>query len=314
MAIKRYVGLGKESTYGTAVAATRYAEAVALLKPNQNWIIPPPVAMRSFQKRNLGPYRMRGTIGDFSIEPENIIGELLLGVFGSVTTTNPATGVYLHEFKPADTLPSYTLRSGVEQTERVLPGCLLNSLTIRYPHDSNIKAKAEVFSGFLETKTSLATPTLSALQPLVFNNSSNVLTIAAVDKKDIIYDLEITLKNNIPFERGDLSGRTFSKKRYGELEVIGKFSAYFDNTTEFDRFIAGTEFDLDIKAFGPTISGGHSYELLQSLKKCVYLQDTTPDVKPINEPLVIDAPFKAFYNSSLGYEALAQLKNAIPSY
>jgi len=235
----RYVGLGKETTYGTAVAATRYLEALASIKPDHKWVIPPPIASRAFRKRNLGPYRARGNIGDFPLEPENI-GELLYAVFGSVSSAQQGgTIAYLHTFLPADTLPSYTTRLGVEQTERVLPGCLAESLTLKFSHDKDIMANAEILSGFVETKTSIGTPNISELQALNMMDVNSVLTIGGVSKRNIVYDLEVTIKNNIPFERGDLSGRTFATKRVGQREVTGKLGIYFDDTTEYDRFIAG---------------------------------------------------------------------------
>jgi len=316
MTVKRYVSMGKEVTYGSAILATAYAEAIGSIKPDQGWIIPSPIASREFRKRNLGPWRSRGTIGDFPIEPENIIGDLLLGAFGAVTTTNPTSGVYNHTFSPADSLPSYTVRFAVEQTERVLRGGLIEALTIKFPHNDNVKATAEILSGFVETKTALSSPTFSPLQALNMLGYSGVLTIGGVDKKNLVYDLEINLKNNIPFERGDLSGRTFATKRYGQRTVTGKLSAYFDDTTEYDRFINGTDFTLVIRASGPLITAGYNYFLELELRKCIYLKDTVPDVKPINEPLVIDAPFQAFYDTTGGFnaEAKAVLENTIAAY
>jgi len=309
----RYVGLGKETTYGVGVAATRYAEAVASIKPDHGWIIPPPIASRAFRKRNLGPYRARGTIGDFPVEPENIIGELLLGVFGSVTTTEPTVGVKLHTFAPADTLPSYTCRIGVEQTERVLPGGLIEALTVKFTHGRDIQANAELLSGFVESKAAIATPTISPLQALNMFEASSVLTIGGTAKRDIIYDLEITVKNNIPFDRGALDGRTFSKKRVGQRDVTGRISAFFDDTSEYDRFIGGHEFTLIVRADGPVITGTYKYYLGFELRKCAYTGGV-PDVKPQSEPLVIDAPFQALFDAGFGAEAKATLQNTIASY
>lgn len=62
MAATRYVGMGKETTYGTAVAATRYGETIASLKPDQGWKIPKPVAYRAFMKKYLGPYQTMETL------------------------------------------------------------------------------------------------------------------------------------------------------------------------------------------------------------------------------------------------------------
>jgi len=313
----RYVGIGKETVYGTAVAASRYAEAITSIKPDQGWVIPAPVASRAFRKRNVGQYRARGNIGDFPVEPETIIGELLLGVFGSVSSAQQGgTAAYLHTFTPADTLPSYTTRIGVEQTERILPGCLVEALTVKFAHDKDLQATAEILSGFPETKASIGTPTISSLQALNMLDAASILTIATVSKRNLIYDLELTIKNNIPFDRGDLSGRTFATKRVGQREITGKLSAYFDDTTEYDRFIAGNEFTLIITAQGPVIASTYYYKLNFELRKCIYLKDVVPDVKPQNEPLVVDAPFKAFYDTTGGFnaEAKATLQNTVTAY
>lgn len=311
----RYVGLGKEDTYGDMVVADRWAEAVASMKPDQGFIIPKPVASRADRKRNLGPYRARGNIGDFPVEPENIIGELLYGVFGGHAVTNPYAGVYLHTFSPADTIPSYTEHLGVELKERLIGGALIESLTVKFAHDNDILANAEVFSGFTESNTTIQTPTISPLQALNMQNASSVLTIATVSKRSLISDLEISIKNNIPFNKGSLADREFSTKRIGKRDVTGKLTAYFDDTTEYDRFLAGTEFTLIITALGPLIASTYRYQLGFELRKCAYTGGT-PDVKAQDELLVIDAPFKALYDTTGGFnaEGKATLQNGIATY
>jgi len=298
LAEKRYVGLGKETTFGTAASATRYIESVESIVPDQGWIIPTPVAQRAYRKKNLGKYRGSGNIGEVNVEPENI-GELLQAVMGngSDNKSNPATGVYLHTFTPQDTLDGYTVRIGVEQAERILPGCLCNSLKFRFPHEDNVKAVAAILhGGAIEAKGTLGTPTLSTLQPFPVAPVTT-LTIAASDKKAYVYDGEITIDNKIP-DRDSLGSRFMPKIRQGERLVAGKISAYFDETTEYDRFLAGTEFALIVKWEGPVISGAYKYYLEFHLEKCVYLKDAAPHVTSISEPLVIDAPFQSFYDST----------------
>jgi hypothetical protein len=315
----RYTALGKETVaYGTPAAATRYLEAIASIKPDQNWVIPPPIASRAFRKRNLGPYRARGNIGDFPVEPENI-GELLFGVFGSVNSAQQGgTTAYLHTFTPADTLPSYTVRLSADTAQRILPGGLIEALTIKFGHDKDIQAIAEILSGFPEETAALETPTISTLQALNMQDAASVLTILGTSKRNLIYDLEINIKNNIPFDRGDLSGRSFATKRVGQREITGKISMYFDDTMggEYDKFMTATEFALIINARGPLIVGSYYYFLELELRKCVYLKDSVPDVKPQNEPVVVDAPFKAFYDTTGGFNAeiKAKLQNTITAY
>jgi hypothetical protein len=315
MAIQRYVGIGRETgSYGTAVAAVRYAEAVAKIKPSQGWVIPEPVARRDPQKANLGPYRARGNVGPFEAEPQNVFLDLMYAALGKVTTTG--TGPYTHQFRGEDSLPSYTLRLGVEKTERVLPGCLVESLRIHIPWNGDVMAQAEIFSGFPETKASLATPTISPLK--AFNQctypSSNLMTIQTKDCRSLVYDLEFLIKNNIPFNRGALDGRNFSVKRYGKREITGKLSIAFDDTDEYDRFIAGTDFTLVAHIVGDIISGADRYSLHFEMGTCRYVGDAVPDVTPINEPLVIaDAAFQSFYDPSYTNALEAAIINSVSS-
>jgi len=312
----RYVGLGKETVYGSAVAASCYSPVVASLKPDLNWIIPVPVADRSYRKKVMGNYRARGNIGEFEVDPEGLIGYLLLGVFGKETVTVPDTGVYIHTFKSASTLPSFTARLGVEVTERVAPGVLVESLTLRFSQGQPVKAQAEIYSGFPESKNAInSSPAFSTLDFFTQQNNATSFTIGGVESGTLIYDLEVTIKNNIPFNLGDLSGRTFSTKRYGQREVTGKVSLYFEDTEEMDRFLSGAEFTLAASVAGATITGAHKYGVGFDLRKCVYLKDAVPDITNISEGLkIVNAPFQAFYDSGLDSEASATLQNTISTY
>lgn len=316
----RYIGIGRETgSFGSPVAAVRYEAGVADVKPDQNWILPEPVVQREMRKKSLGIYRARGSIGENFAEPEGILGDLLLGVFGAETPTLIATGVYEHLFTGAESLPSYTLRLGVEQTQRIIAGMLVESLTLKWKYNDAVKYTADVLSGIVETKAAIGTPTLSSLKAFAPTNSPvNTCTIATVDKKSLVYEAEISIKNNIPFDRGSLASRGFPTKRYGKREVTGKLSMYFDDTTEYDRFIAGTEFDLFMNVYlpAPYISGSYPYYLEVDLRKCVYEKGVVPAIKPQNEPLVVDAPFRAFYDTTDGFnsECKVTLQNSIAAY
>ena len=310
----RYSAWGKETVYGTAVAASRYAEAIAGIKPDHNWVIPDPVFGRAYRKRNLGPYRARGPVGPFPVEPENI-GEILLAALGSVSTTNPISGVYLHVFSPADLPPSLTVRLGVELTERILPGCLLEDLKLKIPNDKDVEATAQFLSGFPETSGSIGTPTASALQALTVASGATMMTLEGSDRKNVLFDSEIQIQNKWS-DRGNLGGRTLAVKRIGNRTVLGKLSTNFDDVNEYTRFINGTPFTLVHQVAGPEIVENYPYYLKLELRKCVYKKDGVPDVKNQGEPLVVDAPFQAFYDTTGAFNAeiKATLQNTIASY
>jgi len=319
MSRARYVGMRLESEYGTAEEddPVHYEDTICGIQPDLGWLIPAPVAKRAYQKRQRGFYRAQGPIGDFDVTPEGIIGELLNGLFGSSSPNNDETGVYTHTFTPQDTLPSYTIRAGVEQTERVLPGCLIEALTLKYSAGQFLKANALVYSGFPETKDTIGTPTIDPLQPLTqIDDLVNITIGGDAYRATIISDIEITIKNNIPFSRGDLSGRTFSTKRIGHRTVTGRLTAYFEDTTEYDDFIAGTPFDLIAGVTGPLIgdSETYRYNVTLNLYELQFLRDAAPNIVTQDQPLVINAPFQAFYDTGELLEAKAFLRNSVADY
>jgi hypothetical protein len=132
----------------------------------------------------------------------------------------------------------------------------------------------------------------------------------------VVYDFEFTIKNNIPMTKRDLSGRQFSTARVGQRDVTGKLSAFFDTTAEYDRFIAGNEFTLIARAQGPLIASTYYYYLEIEMRRCAYDKDVVPAVKPQSEPLVVDAPFRAMYDTTGGFNAEAKLKlmNTVTAY
>lgn len=315
MAAKRYIGIGKETSYGTAVAATRYVEAVDTFQPDPGVVILDPVAQRARKDKVLTKFRARGNIGAWEVKPEDIIGEALYGVLGAVSSAQQGgTSAYKHTFTPADTIKSWTLRKGVELNELVYPGCLFNQLTFQTRHPEILKAILEVFGvGAAPSKVSLGTPTFSALQPFVYHQCT--ITLAGSDKSTLVYDASVVINNNIPINRGGHGNKYIPKIRVGDRVVNGKLSTYFDETDQYDAFIAGTEFTLNLKWVGATIEGSYKYTLELDLAKCVYRSRGAPEIKSIKEPLAVDAPFDALYKTdSYNAEMKAYLTNTITSY
>lgn len=315
MSRARYVNLKKESVYGTAEgSAGRYEDAVCKIQPNPNWLIPAPVAQRAYKKRSTGLIRSQGNIGDFAVTPCGIIGDLLLGALGTCNSALQETGVYLHTFTPADTIPSYTGRIGVEQIERILPGCLVEELNLKFVAGQSLTANALIYSGFSETSTTIGAPTTDTVQAFTQIDDLVNFTLDSSDRSAVLSELSIKIKNNIPFTRGDLSGRTFSKIRTGQRKVTGNLTAYFDDTVEFDDFKNGTAFDIIAGLSGVLAGDTYRYVLTMNLYECQFMQNAAPDIKEQSEPLVINAPFQAFYKAEESTEVKGYLQNTISSY
>jgi len=107
-----YVGIGKEATYGTAVAPTKFLEFISESIKTSNELIPSKAvtASRSRKKMFMGPYKASGDI-PLELGPENC-GLLLLAALGRVVTTGPGgEGEYTHVFttkSPEQTISTAT--------------------------------------------------------------------------------------------------------------------------------------------------------------------------------------------------------------
>jgi len=309
--LARYFGIAQEYTFKTEKAASVYTNiSRESIVPDQGWIIPETVARRTFDKKVLGAFRARGNI-EFPVEPENGIGWYLKWVLGSVTSSQQGgTSAYKHTFKSADAIKSFTGRVGVDISERILGGCLLNSLALRFAHGEELTGVAEVFAAE-EAKGSIGSPTFSALDPFVFSQA----TVEFADEaKAIVAEGEVRINNRIPFDRGVLGSRYFPKIMVGKRLVDGRLSLFFDDAAEYDRFLAGTEFKLELLTQGPQIGAtGYYYSLNVIMTKCIYLRDTAPHVDR-RELIVLDAPFQAFYDSTPATEIAVELINQDNDY
>jgi len=319
--MSRYIGFRKEGEYGTAETdpSIRYdGYATSNIQADPNWIIPTPTSRRSYSKRTRGLYRAQGPI-DLPVSPENIIGDLMMAVFGAEgTPANPETGVYTHTFTPADTIPSYTVRIGVEQTERVLPGCLVESLQLKWKAGDVVRANAMIYSGFPETTDDIvASPTLDSLQWLTqIDDLVNITIDGDATRASVVCDLDVTIKNNIPFNTGDLSGRNFNDIEVGVRDVTGNVTLKFEDTTDFDNFKNSASFDLIIAVASSLIGDSETYyhTLGLNLYNLQILRSGAPPLRAQNETLKISAPFRAFYDSSEELEIEGLLRNSISAY
>jgi len=315
MALERYVGLGKEDTFATVKAASRYIESQALLLPDQGWIIPKPICDSSQSHFNLGAFRTRGSFGPFEVTANNI-GEIINAIMSGELYEYEDFGDPIvsrrHKWKCSNLLDSYSLHIGAEIEERILAGMLANKLQFKASHGESLQATIEwVGPGTAETTDSLASLTranLTSLQPFVYHHASGLIQIGTSEKSGNVFDFEIEIDNKIPFQRGTMGSRFMAKKRYGSRTVQGKLSAYFNDDDEYDRFIKGEPFTLDLTFRGPLIGQGRYYELRFLLNQCIYLKDIGHPVLKRDEPLVIDCPFQGLYDSTYT-ELFIELEN-----
>lgn len=162
----RAIGLGKETTSGTAVAASVWL-------PQQDHTIEDALD-RIWDNSGLGTRNANfqgdtrqematGNINGF-IYP-SLFGHILLAALGTVNTANhgSATGVKVHTFTAAETLPTYTLSSkDINESTRAAFG-VLNTLQIAF----NVDGYVGYESGWMARRgTSVAnTPSYTTEKP-----------------------------------------------------------------------------------------------------------------------------------------------------
>lgn len=306
----RYVALGKESSFQVAVAASVYLNARCSDNPDNNVVTLKPVATQNETDYLVGPYTNQGKIEEYYVKPDNI-GELLMAIFGTDTPAQQGgSAAYLHTFTFNDVPPSYTVRKGVELDEEVLAGCLFNDLNVKFTAKDGVKAAAGFYNTKLKTSTTIGVPSLSSLSAFPCMNlsaASGNLTIAGSDKRATIYEAEIDVARSIPFNKVfNLSSREMPAKMVGGRTVTGKLSAIFNSITERDRVLAGTPFTLVANIAGALIADTYYYSLGFELRNCVYLSGGSPAVKDADEPLVAEMPFRAHYDTTDGFNAVAK--------
>jgi hypothetical protein len=275
-----HVGLAKEVTWGTAVAATDYLQFVSEgLTEEIEQILSE--AKRGIYDESPSFDGMKTIQGEVSAEVyPDIIGHLLRGAFGAPTTTQPDAvnnpTVYQHVFTPSNNnfasacaLPPYTLEvhRDLEQAFQYA-GSVINDLTLSFGNDQKImRSAAQVIAKSLAL-IAKTTPSFETTNPFRFHQAT--ITINGVVNDDV-QSLNFGVQNNLE-GRGTLNGTKQISRvlRNGRRTLPVGFTFDLVNLTEFNRFRDQQEVPAKIELVGDTISGTHKYKLTVDIPKLRY--------------------------------------------
>lgn len=275
-----HVGLGKENTFGTPVAATDYLHFVSEgLSEEIEQVISEQIngtvdEAPSFE----GQHTISGDVG-FDVYP-NVLGHILRSALGAPTTTQPdATNnpsVYQHVFTPSQNpfsdvsaLPPYTfeVHRDLEQAFQYA-GTVVNDLTLSFGTDNKImKGSASVIAKALALITN-TTPSFETTDPFMWNQAT--ISINGAQNNDL-QTLELSVNNSLE-GRGTLNGtREVSRIRRTGKRVF-PLSLTFDlvDLSEFNSFKNQSEVPATIELTGATISGTYNYKLTIDIPKLRY--------------------------------------------
>ena len=275
----RYLGLGKESVYGTAVAVSKYVPYTdESITEDNSFLYAETVESRSVVKARLGAYKVGGGINLYT-EPENC-GFLLYSALGALSTTGPAdTSAYTHTFTPGTSMLGMTAFVGSDVTAGALKitSALTKSLEIKCVTGEFVSMAVDMV-GQKGEQVALASPSFSALDPFVFHEGSvEIATVADTN----VEAMTVKIENDIYDDDYSLGSRFRRRGGVGGLKVSGTMDLNFGSLTEWKQFYDGStgtapvantysELQLELIITGALISGSSYYKLHCTMPKCVF--------------------------------------------
>ncbi len=307
MAGTRYVGYAEETELGTWVAPTKYSDIIAeSIVPNLRLQFPETSRARAATKTLSGMPIQSGDI-NFICAPENLTPYACKWNMGAPTTTLVETGAYQHVFVPKDTIKSFSCELGVESATRKVAGSLIDVLTVEGIVGRPIVLTAAIH-GKEETKGTIGTPTYSTVAD--FNFTDAKISIEGA-QKDYVRAFRLRLNNNIPIDELFTVGYTgFQSIEVGQHLADGSLDLLFPDTTEYDRFLAATDFAVQLKAEGALVGATAKYTFQIDIPKAIYLSDTAPHIDR-QTPFRLTAPFRAIWSTSDSCDAKITIINAL---
>lgn len=275
-----HLGLGKESTWGSAVAASDYLKFVSEgITEEIEQVIQE--ALSGIVDEAPSFEGLHNIAGDISTDVyPNSLGHLLRSAFGAPKTTQPdATNnptVYQHEFSPSQAefsdvcaLPPYTVEVHRDLAQAFqYAGTVVNDLTLNFGTDNKImRASAAVIAKKLEL-ISKTTPSFESTAPFLWDDA--VISIDGAANNDAS-TLEFGVNNSLE-GRATLDGtKEISRiKRSGKRTFPVSFTMDLSSLTEFNRFKGQNEVAASITLTGATITGTYNYKLTVDMPKLRY--------------------------------------------
>jgi hypothetical protein len=317
-----HVGLGKEVTWGTAVAAADYLQFVSEgFNEEIEQIIS--AAQRGIVDESPSFEGMHNIAGDLSFEAyPNILGHILRAALGAPVTTQPDAvnnpTVYQHVFTPVQdkfsadcALPPYTfeVHRDLEQAFQYA-GAVINDLTLTFGTDQKIMQGSAAVIAKVLALIAKTTPSFETTDPFMWHQST--ITINGTVNGDI-QTLNFGVNNGLE-GRGTLNGtKDISRiKRNGKRTFPVNFTFDLTDQTEYSRFRSQSEVAAKIELVGALISGTYNHKLTVDIPKLRY---TT---FPINvggaEQITAQANGMAKYDAASTHAMKITLTNTEASY
>jgi hypothetical protein len=276
-----YVGLGRETTEGVQVPPTIFLPVSSFSIDSSVEPIIPEQLRGSRDKYVMMPsaYSVSGTM-EMEL-PSAYIGPILVGAMaaaeaGGITTSAYAGGGYQHVIVPGSSAYTYTFEtSAADILYMRYGGIRVNTLDINASFNEIVTASVGL-EGTTRTKQGSGTSeSYAAGNPFHFDGASAYINGSQVGN---IKNFAFTMGNNID-RVGTLRKTTsWSRTTLGARDVGLTMTMDFQNTTDYDLFLAGTEFAviLHLEAGYITGSSGPRRTLVISIPRAIYSTINAP--------------------------------------
>jgi hypothetical protein len=315
-----HVGLGKETTWGTPVAATEYLKFVSEGISEE---------IEQLVQESIGEIVDEGATfeglhtisGDVSFDAyPNVLGHILRATLGAPVTTaiDGPNNVYQHVFTPVQSnfsnvcaLPPYTFEVHRDlENAFQYAGAVVNELKLNFGTDDKImQGTASIIAKKL-AMIAKTTPSFETTNPFLW--SQVTITLAGSANTDVS-TLELSVNNALE-GRATLDGTTDISRIWRSGKRSFDFGLTFDlkDLTEFNRFKSQSEVAAKIEFLGPVINASNKFKLTIDIPKFRYT------AFPINvggaEAITAQVNATAKYDAAIGAPIKITLVNTKQSY
>lgn len=309
-----FLGIAKEATKGTPVAATDFIP-VTSITPQDTVMYLPDKGMRGSQvdiyNEIQGP-----TLSEFTFAGDvfpDTLGYILSGVLGDVATTG-ASAPFSHTFavkNSTDGQPtSFTISDYNNATTRQFAGMQFHECNFKFSGDGLLMFDAKA-TGNVSVTTTKPTPSFSAVTPLAAWKGA--VTIGGTSVTTLI-DGTCDIKRAVNVIH-TLDGTANPYKVFvGPASVSGKLAFVAEDETELTRYLTNTQPSLVLDFLQGT--GAATTEVKLQMTKAAYTLGTINRGKDF---VAVDVNYTAIANAtdigaSGGYSQIkATLQNAKPA-
>ncbi len=293
-----YVGVAKETTWGTYVPATDFGRANSEgVSKAREFLVPDLIGSGRFQQVRLdGNETVSGSI-DFPVNVEDLVGFLLKDLLGTETAMSLESGsAGSHLFVPKSTLGLAGLSMEFNRDAGVhannvwkASGGHTNAITLAYEAGQPLKCTADMSFQNMISGGTAQSPTYGAMGRYLMCHTGTAEFPDATAAS--IFSANVKIEAALMADRFPLASKLILEQMPGIYQVTGQVVLQFDSLDRVTDYLNSTARSLDLQLTGETIAGSTAAKL-QILLGNIYLDGQTPVLSDTGE-IRLTIPFRS---------------------